>query len=202
MISKPYHYTKVKPKGILESNDSYSPNYRTIYKVKVDKIPFLVYIEEFDGKYSFVKFFPSRYRNNSDKYRLRFDKFSTTQISRLLVTCVEIANEEMQNNPDFSFGIYGAWDSVDVKRQKKIKYTTSQRYRVWKLLASTVIDFNKYKFIRIADLNFFMAIPLEKYSSDYIKQFDKYFRTKFGDKFHKLVVPDSETHEAKTLDSF
>jgi len=191
MFNKPLHYTQLKHEDFTAISDKTYPDYRTIYKAKsVDKIPYLIYLEQFETDYFFLKFYPSRHASNPDKYKLRIG--NKTLPIRILSTCLSIAVNELKKKPNICMGIYGQWDAKDVEAEKE----ASQRFEMWLRIAISKIDSNNYEFVVDKTYNFFMIIPIEKYSETYLAATQNYFSQRFRSKLNQLTIPTIEEYRA------
>lgn len=184
MFDNHCHVSQLKTQNFKGDPDQSLPDKRFIFKTKsVDNKPFLIYIEEYDEQYFFVKFHPSKYSSSPDKYKLRIG-YKTLPV-RVISSCLQVVVDKMKKHPDCAFGVFGQWDKVDIKRGS----TSSQRYNMWLRIATSKFDSEKFKFLYIDILNVFLVIPADIYSEDYRDKTLRYFEKRFSGRLDELKVP-------------
>ncbi len=187
MFDNHNHTTCLKVANYKGDPDSSLPDRRFIFKTKSsDKAPFLIYVEDYNEQYFFIKFHPSRHNGNKKKYQLRIG--CKTLPVRIISTCLNLVIDKMKKYPDCAFGVYGQWDETDVFRQSE----TSQRYRLWFKIAISKFDPEKFKFLYIDELNVFLVVPKHLYSEAYKAETIKYFNVRFKRRITELKVPTEE----------
>lgn len=190
MFNKPNHAKQLGIKNFKGDPDKTLPDKRYIYKTKTtDLKPYLIYLEEFETNYIFVKFFPSRYSSSEKKYKIRLNE--RTLPNRLLATVVQVVREKMIELPNCTFGVYGQWDEIDVSRNSK----SSQRYALWRKIAVSKFNSDNFHFVVNETYNVFLLIPRTTFSNEYIHLTERLFRERFQSKLEHLPVPTQEDFE-------
>lgn len=184
MFNKPNHAKQLGVKYFKGDPDKTLPDKRYIYKTKTtDNKPYLIYLEEFETNYIFVKFFPSRYSSSEKKYKIRLNE--KTLPNRLLATIIQVVREKMIQFPNYTFGIYGQWDDIDVSRSS----ISSQRYNLWKKIAVSKFSSENFQFIVNEKYNVFFLIPRSAFSNEFVHQTECLFKERFKSKLEYLPVP-------------
>ena len=97
----------------------------------------------------------------------------------------------MKENPMACFAFHGQWDGKDVGNEA----TESQRFLLWRRIATNKINPKKYSFVISPRYNFFMAVPNVIYSESYHEQLYQYFSTRFKSDLNTFKVPTPEEFE-------
>lgn len=148
--------------------------------------PYIIRVDEYENNVFFIKFYPKGLEQNSNKYKFRNDpKVLKESFTRLVSTCIKVAQLYKNKSPDAIFGFHGQWDDVDVKLKREL----SQRYSIYSRVVASKVSSQDYKHIAIEQINTFLIIPSNIYTEGLQEELFKQFMEIFGDNIDELRVP-------------
>lgn len=153
-IRRPYKINFIQKASPTQS-DAFDFSY--IYKFYSDKTPrcqrlkYIIRAEAHEDVFA-IKFYAARDRKLDTKYNriLKIHNYSSTL--RILITCAYLIPILLKEFPEYSFIINGA-RSIDFKSGKMEKENSTQRFRIYRVIADTVfgsVHFQHFSFDEIS----------------------------------------------------
>lgn len=188
-IDSAYHVNN--PYKVSKSS-SYGENGHSLYKVKTTKKkPYLIKVDCYDNDLHFIKFYPKNLHLSKDKYRQRIK--GVNELSRIVATCIKIAQSILKKNPDACFGFYGQWDEKDVINTRQGKTSTSQRYRIYLHAVINKVSANNFMISNNETFNLTIIIPKHKYSEELLSEISIGLLNKYLNNFDDFIIPQEES---------
>ncbi|CAG5083266.1 hypothetical protein [Parvicella tangerina] len=187
-LNNPVKVSEISINGELKSE---------IYRVRTikGKKVYFIKLDIFHHDVFFIKFYLKKDQNNKNKFKIRYG--NVKELTRLVSTCLVLANRKLKQNPDSIFAFHGQWDEKDVQEENVI----SQRYRIYKRVIASKVDENKYKFYLIDRLNSMAVIPVHLYNEKNLAKINKYFNDLYGETLEELIVPTIEEYNQNLMET-
>lgn len=162
-----------------KSKDESDHLFTFIYKFKSVKNnwKYIIRAEYHTGNVFAIKF----YAQQQSKSPIKYSKITNKgDIFNILVSTAKIIPDLLSKYPDASFGFTGA-RSVDLKAQKVENYDTNQRFRVYRMIVSSLIGTKTFTHFEYEKISSYLLIN-NKHSNiaykerEFVKMFSYNYR--------------------------
>jgi hypothetical protein len=181
-ISTPIQKTGPSSDGELRS---YKYKFRTL-----SKKTYFIKVSEYEHDIFFIKFYPSKLEQSPFKYKRRLG--NVKEFSRIVASCLKLAVQLFDKNPDAIFGFFGQWDNTDVEDEAKV----SQRYRIYvKAAVSNLENVSRHQFnyFELPKINTFFVVPKHIDFKSKVAELTAYFANILGEEgLRELFIPEKE----------
>lgn len=121
------------------------------------RLKYIIRVEAIKGDIFALKFYAARDRKLEDKYHRIIKAYRYRETLRIFITCASLIPELLKEYPKASFIINGA-QSHDMESNKIEGRESTQRFRIYRYTASTVIGKKTFEHFEFPEISSYLLV--------------------------------------------